>query len=94
MACPLAETDNTKIDFDASVQSSALILNAWYRLTCTEDCYYKWGTTPTATSADILLLAGQQRIVQAQGTKLAAIKVNTAGRLDIVRMHLGSTKQA
>jgi hypothetical protein len=94
MEVPIADFEVQKISFDASVVSTALTKNGWYRLTATEDCYYVFADTPTATTSDVLLLAGIDRIIQATATKVAAIKRNTAGDLVITRVKLGTFKEA
>jgi hypothetical protein len=72
------------ISFDDSVATTNAVTSSLLRLTATQDCYVKIAASPTATSSDILFLAGTEYIVVEPGVKVAAIKVATAGILSVV----------
>lgn len=76
------------VDFDASVASASSVTAGQCVLCSTEDCYYVWGATPTATTAtpSRFLPAGVDRVVTSPGTKIAAIKKAVAGKLQITEM--------
>ena len=79
------EGTTVDVDFDASVASAAAVTAGGVKLVATEDCYYVWGATPTATTAapSTFLPAGVIFISKSPGTKIAAIKRNVAGKLSI-----------
>lgn len=75
------------LSFDSSAKSSAVAATTTVvRLCATTDCYVLFGADPTAAaSTSILLPAGVVEYVEITPTyKIAAIKVTTAGILNIV----------
>lgn len=79
------EGTTVDVDFDASVASAAVVAAGPVELVSTEDCYYVWGATPTATTAapSNFLPAGYTKVITSPGTKIAAIKRNVAGKLSV-----------
>lgn len=73
------------VSYDSSTQSSTLgATTKVVRLVSTTDCYVAFGSNPTATSSDLLLVAGVVEFFRVDpGSKIAALKVATAGLLSI-----------
>jgi len=76
------------VSFDGSVQATNAVGagTTVVRLCATQDCYVLFGANPTAAaSTSALLPAGSVEYVEiVGGQKIAAIKVATAGILNII----------
>jgi hypothetical protein len=72
----------------ASAQSSAVSDSIReLRLVATQNCYYKVGANPTATTSDTYLPSGTvEYIAIAPGEKVAAIRSSADGTLNITEM--------
>jgi len=79
------EGTTVDVDFDGSVASGASVAAGGVELCATEDCYYVWGATPTAAAAapSRFLPAGVIKRETSPGNKIAAIKLNVAGKLSV-----------
>lgn len=89
--------DGETVSFDASVATAAIgtagvLAPGWYRLSATEDCWWKLGATPTAVAGEdgsAFLKAGAIDFVYVPSNgssyKLAAIKASggSAGDLSV-----------
>jgi len=76
------------VNFDGSVQSNTLSSTTRIvRLCPTMDCRVAFGTDPTATATSMFIPGLSEVYVEVVGgTKIAAIKESTAGKLNIVEM--------
>ena len=85
----LRPVGNLNVSYTAvAAQSGAISENIRVvRLVCTTDCYVLFGTNPTATAADMILLAGVPEYFEVEnGIKISAIRYNTDGTLNITEM--------